>query len=65
MVCVFFVVSGYALSVKPLRLIHARQYGDFTRTMAAFVLRRGARLFLLAAVSTLLVVVLVRVGGYE
>ena len=65
MVCVFFVVSGYALSLKPLRLIHQREWGGFARTLASLTFRRAVRLFLPTAISTGLVVVAVRLGWYE
>ncbi|KAK3378276.1 acyltransferase family-domain-containing protein [Podospora didyma] len=65
MVTVFFVVSGYALSLKPLKLMRSRNYGSFTTTMASFVFRRGMRLFLPTAISTMMVVIIVRLGLYE
>ncbi|KAK3945946.1 acyltransferase family-domain-containing protein [Diplogelasinospora grovesii] len=65
MVCVFFVISGYALSLKPLRLSRSRNFEGFSATMSSFVFRRGLRLFLPTAISTLMVVVLLRLGAYE
>jgi peptidoglycan/LPS O-acetylase OafA/YrhL len=65
MVCLFFVVSGYALSLKPLRLIHARDWSALDKTMTSFIFRRGIRLFLPTAVSTAMVVGLVWLGAYE
>ncbi|KAL2020953.1 hypothetical protein VTK56DRAFT_7840 [Thermocarpiscus australiensis] len=65
MVCVFFVISGYALSLKPLRLIHARDPASLASAMSSLVFRRGIRLFLPPALSTLLIVLLVRLGAYE
>ncbi|KAK4449089.1 acyltransferase family-domain-containing protein [Podospora aff. communis PSN243] len=65
MVCLFFVVSGYALSYKPLRLIHAQSYSDLATTLSSLIFRRGIRLFLPCVVSTLLIVFLLRVGAYE
>ncbi|KAK3309043.1 acyltransferase 3, partial [Chaetomium strumarium] len=74
MVCVFFVVSGYALSLKPLRLIiiHTQNgknkgngRGKLMDTMASLTFRRAVRLFLPPAVSTLMVVGMVRLGLYE
>jgi len=66
MVAIFFVVSGYALSLKPLMLIRARSGdGSFARTMSSSVFRRGIRLFVPTAASTLLVVVMIRIGLYE
>ncbi|KAB5577614.1 acyltransferase [Coniochaeta sp. 2T2.1] len=66
MVAIFFVVSGYALSLKPLKLIRARQGdGNFARTLSSSVFRRGLRLFVPTAASTLLVVILIRLGLYD
>lgn len=67
MVCLFFIISGYALSLKPLRLIHAssRRWDAFAGTMSSFTFRRAIRLFLPPAISTLFIVLLVRVGLYE
>ncbi|KAK0613495.1 acyltransferase 3, partial [Immersiella caudata] len=65
MVCLFFVVSGYALSLKPLRLIRSRSYSDLTTTLSSLIFRRGLRLFLPCVVSTLLIVFLLRIGAYE
>ncbi|KAK3373349.1 acyltransferase [Lasiosphaeria ovina] len=65
MVCVFFVISGYALSLKPLRLARARSFATFASTMSSFVFRRGLRLFLPTAISTLMIVLLLRLGLYE
>ncbi|KAH8893156.1 hypothetical protein GQ53DRAFT_103906 [Thozetella sp. PMI_491] len=65
MVCVFFVISGYALSLKPLKLIRARNFEGFAATMTSFTFRRGFRLFLPTAVSTLMIIFLLRIGLYE
>jgi peptidoglycan/LPS O-acetylase OafA/YrhL len=66
MVAIFFVVSGYALSLKPLKLIRARSGdGSFARTLSSSVFRRGIRLFVPTAASTLLVVFMIRIGLYE
>jgi peptidoglycan/LPS O-acetylase OafA/YrhL len=65
MVCVFFVVSGYALSLKPLKLMRSRNFDAFATAMSSFTFRRLFRLFLPIAASTFLIVVLVRLGLYE
>ncbi|EGS18590.1 uncharacterized protein CTHT_0051950 [Thermochaetoides thermophila DSM 1495] len=65
MVCVFFVVSGYALSLRPLKLLRSKRWGEFAGTMASLAFRRFFRLFLPTAISTLSVVFLVRIGAYE
>lgn len=65
MVCLFFVISGYALSLKPLKQIRSRSFDGFSHTMASFIFRRGFRLFLPTAISTFMVVVLLQLGVYE
>ncbi|KAH7041407.1 acyltransferase 3 [Microdochium trichocladiopsis] len=46
MVALFFIVSGYALSVSPLRLIRQRDYETLARRLSSSVFRRGIRLML-------------------
>lgn len=65
MVCLFFVVSGYALSLKPLKQMRSRDFGGFATTLSSFVFRRAFRLFLPTATSTLMVVILLQLGVYE
>jgi peptidoglycan/LPS O-acetylase OafA/YrhL len=65
MVCLFFVISGYALSLKPLKLMRSRQWDALSNTMTSSIFRRGIRLFLPTTISTFLVVVFLRMGFYE
>ena len=65
MVCVFFVISGYALSLKPLKLMRSHSWDDLMTTMSSSVFRRGMRLFLPTTVSTFTILVLLRLGFYE
>ncbi|KAK4168887.1 acyltransferase family-domain-containing protein [Cladorrhinum sp. PSN259] len=65
MVCVFFIISGYALSLKLFILIRSRQFSGLSQTLSSLIFRRAIRLFLPCAISTLLIVFLVRVGAYE
>lgn len=65
MVAVFFIISGYALSLKPLKLARAQKWADFTTTMASFVFRRALRLFLPTAISTFMIVCLLQLGAYD
>ena len=62
MVHVFFVISGFVLSRKPLRLAHAHKYDDLHKTLSSMVFRRGIRLYLPAAFSTFFVLLLIRAG---
>ncbi|KAH8159121.1 hypothetical protein CIB48_g9129 [Xylaria polymorpha] len=53
MVCVFFVISGYALSLRPLQLARKRNSEAFARTTSSLVFRRFFRLYLPPLISTL------------
>lgn len=64
-VAIFFVVSGYALSLKPIKLARQQKWDSFATTMASFIFRRAIRLFLPTAISTFMIVVLLRLGAYE
>ncbi|KAG7112629.1 O-acetyltransferase PaAT-1 like protein [Verticillium longisporum] len=64
-VCLFFVISGYALSYKPLKLIRSQNFDGFATTMSSLTFRRIIRLYLPPAFSTLMVVILLRLGVYE
>ncbi|KAI0184353.1 acyltransferase family-domain-containing protein [Xylaria flabelliformis] len=65
MVCVFFVISGYALSLRPLQLARKRNSEAFARTTSSLVFRRFFRLYLPPLISTLGVALLLNVGAYE
>jgi peptidoglycan/LPS O-acetylase OafA/YrhL len=64
-VCVFFVISGYALSYRPLKLIRSRSNADLATTMSSLIFRRGVRLYLPTAISTFGIFCLLRMGVYE
>ncbi|KAI8633807.1 acyltransferase family-domain-containing protein [Xylariaceae sp. FL1651] len=65
MVCVFFVISGYALSLRPLQLVHGRNRAAFARTLGSLVFRRFFRLYLPPVASTLGIALALRAGAYE
>ncbi|KAF7549836.1 hypothetical protein G7046_g8220 [Stylonectria norvegica] len=64
-VCVFFVISGYALSYKPVRLMRSGKVQEFSNTMSSMILRRGIRLYLPTLTSTFMIVCFLRLGLYE
>ncbi|KAG5936487.1 hypothetical protein E4U60_002531 [Claviceps pazoutovae] len=64
-VCVFFIISGYALSYRPLKLIRDGAMSDLATTMSSLTFRRGIRLYLPTAISTLMIIILLRMGAYE
>ena len=49
-VAIFFVVSGYAISYKPLKLMHGGRPKELLDSLSASVFRRHTRLFLPATV---------------
>lgn len=51
MVPVFFVISGYALSVSFLKLMHKREYNTFFTKLSSSVFRRALRLVLPSIVA--------------
>ncbi|KAF2096402.1 acyltransferase-like protein [Rhizodiscina lignyota] len=65
MVAMFFVISGYALSLKPLKQARAQQWDALLNTLTSSTFRRGMRLFLPTTASTFLVVVMLRLEWYE
>ncbi|KAI1270489.1 acyltransferase family-domain-containing protein [Xylariaceae sp. FL1019] len=65
MVCIFFVISGYALSMRPIQLITQRNPEALTKTLSSLVFRRIFRLYLPPIISTLICVLLLRAGFYE
>ncbi|KAI5242359.1 hypothetical protein E4T43_04826 [Aureobasidium subglaciale] len=65
MVSIFFVLSGYALSYKPMQQIKKGDVEALGKGLGSAVLRRGVRLYMPCLVSTLCIVVLVRLGCYD
>lgn len=64
-VALFFIISGYALSMKPIRQIRSRSYDSLLGTLSSSIFRRGLRLFLPCFASTFIILVMVRLGLYE
>ena len=65
MVAVFFVVSGFSLSYKPLKLIRAEQFSKLLETLTSSVFRRLIRLWLPIAIFTFLEMLAVVWGFYD
>ncbi|EPE06597.1 acetyl transferase [Ophiostoma piceae UAMH 11346] len=57
-VAVFFVISGYALSYKPLKLSRQGRFAEASEAINSSVFRRHTRLFLMPAVTTFVIAVL-------
>ncbi|KAG9254587.1 acyltransferase family-domain-containing protein [Emericellopsis atlantica] len=64
-VCVFFVISGYALSYRPLKLIRSHDMSGLASTMGSLTFRRWFRLFIPPIISTFMVLLLVQAGAYD
>ncbi|KAF2841336.1 hypothetical protein M501DRAFT_1009294 [Patellaria atrata CBS 101060] len=64
MVTVFFVISGYVLSIKPLKLIRERRYDELLSNCSSSLFRRGPRLYLPTICSTFLVMLAVQLGCF-
>ena len=54
MVAIFFVISGYVLSYKPLKQIRARQPAQLQQTLTSSVFRRALRLYLPSMVAVVI-----------
>ncbi|KAF5655620.1 hypothetical protein F25303_554 [Fusarium sp. NRRL 25303] len=61
---IFFIVSGFVLAYKPLKLIHKKDYDALGLYTMSSVLRRPFRLFLPPFVSTFIVAIAVSAGFY-
>ncbi|ESZ96234.1 hypothetical protein SBOR_3392 [Sclerotinia borealis F-4128] len=59
MVHIFFVISGFVLALKPLKLARAQNYGSLQTTLSSSVFRRGMRLFLPTTASTFMVMIFI------
>ncbi|KAL4922514.1 acyltransferase family-domain-containing protein [Aspergillus aurantiobrunneus] len=65
MVAIFFVISGYVLSYKPLKLIHSRSWEETFISVTSSTFRRGLRLYVPSIVGIFLVLIAVRLGAYN
>ncbi|KAI9741244.1 MAG: hypothetical protein M1834_002960 [Cirrosporium novae-zelandiae] len=65
MVLVFFFVSGYVISYKPLMLMQRGSWDLLLHTLASSAFRRAFRLFIPSIVATLIVLATVRMGFWE
>ncbi|GKT84094.1 hard surface induced protein [Colletotrichum tofieldiae] len=62
MVHIFFVISGFVLSLKSLKQARKHDYDGLHRTLSSSVFRRGFRLFLPTTASTFMIMVMIRLG---
>lgn len=64
-VAVFFVISGFVLSYKPIKQIRSGQFEALLDTLASSVFRRGLRLYLPVAAGTFLSMLIAYMGWYR
>ncbi|TDZ73132.1 hypothetical protein CTRI78_v001417 [Colletotrichum trifolii] len=64
-VCVFFVVSGFSLSHKPLKLLGQGKRTDFAVAAASSAFRRYIRIFLPPITTTFIIACLAHFGCFE
>ncbi|KAK2015032.1 acyltransferase [Colletotrichum eremochloae] len=62
MVHIFFVISGFVLSLKSLKQARKHDYDGLHRTLSSSIFRRGFRLFLPTTASTFMILVMIRLG---
>lgn len=65
MVDIFFVISGYVLSYKPLKLLRSQNWDQAFHTLASSTFRRSMRLYIPSVVGILCVFLAVRMGAYD
>jgi peptidoglycan/LPS O-acetylase OafA/YrhL len=64
-VTIFFVLSGYVLSYKPLKLIQSRDFEKLQSSLGSAIFRRWFRLFLPVAALWIINIFLVEFGAYS
>ncbi|KAF8857710.1 hypothetical protein BDZ45DRAFT_427548 [Acephala macrosclerotiorum] len=62
MVHIFLIISGFVLSYKPLKQIHAHQYSALANTLSSSIFRRALRLFLPSFVTLFIMAVALNYG---
>ena len=65
MVAIFFVISGYVLSYKPLKQIRTRQAAKLQQTLSSSVFRRAIRLYLPSMIAVVLCGLLTSAGAFR
>ena len=65
MVSLFFVISGYVLSYKPLKQMRSKKMSELQTTLTSSVFRRAFRLFLPGMIATVIAGLFVYLGAFE
>ncbi|KAK5996704.1 Acyltransferase R4-like protein [Cladobotryum mycophilum] len=63
-VLIFFVISGYVLSISASRVLHNRDWDGVLRPLSSATLKRGVRLFIPAIATIFAIMLLVSTGLY-
>lgn len=64
-ITIFFVLSGYVLSYKPYKLIHAREFQKLQGALTSTIFRRWSRLFLPVAALWVINIFLVEFNAFQ
>ncbi|KAH7157280.1 acyltransferase family-domain-containing protein [Dactylonectria estremocensis] len=64
-VAMFFIISGYALSYRCLKLVRSRNIQGFSTSLSSLVFRRAMRLFIPTISSTFIILCFCRLNFYE
>ncbi|KAI9727739.1 MAG: hypothetical protein M1834_007978 [Cirrosporium novae-zelandiae] len=64
-VCIFFVISGFVLSYKPLQLARNEQWDKLLITLCSSTFRRALRLFLPTTIASFMVMLTIQAGMWE
>ncbi|KAH8648267.1 acyltransferase 3 [Tricladium varicosporioides] len=65
MVAIFYVLSGFSLSIRPAKAIYARNWDELHQVLSSAILRRAIRLVLPCAIITFIVAMGTRFQIYE
>lgn len=63
-VMIFFTISGYALSYKPLKLAHQHRYSELHHSLASSAFRRHSRLFIPVVAVTFATAIMSQLGWF-
>ncbi|RYO75428.1 hypothetical protein DL766_010018 [Monosporascus sp. MC13-8B] len=64
-VTIFFIMSGYVVTVKTVSKIHKRQPDQVLHSLSGSLFRRAFRLYIPIIVSTLIILALVRLDAFQ
>lgn len=65
MVTLFFVVGGYVISLKPIKLMRSHLWEPLYHTLVSSVFRRGLRLYLPGFIASFITMLTVQAGLWE